>query len=112
MPKQAVEGLRITDAATLDAVIAVLAGTVNTRLVAALVAARRARGRPDRRGRPGRPLERGAAAPHRGRAARRPRPRRPAGSPSATPTLIADLVRHGYVPAIACLGVTMPRARC
>ena len=35
--KQAVDGLRITDAPTLDAVIAVLAGTINTRLVAALV---------------------------------------------------------------------------
>ena len=38
VPKQAVEGLRITDAATLEAVVAVLAGTVNTRLVAGLVA--------------------------------------------------------------------------
>ncbi len=34
-----VDGLRITDQATLDVVIAVLAGTVNTRLVAALVTA-------------------------------------------------------------------------
>jgi len=32
------EGLRITDAATLDVVVAVLAGTVNTRIVAGLVA--------------------------------------------------------------------------
>src|SRR5438128_9908686 len=31
-----VDGLRITDAATLDVVVAVLAGTVNTRFVAAL----------------------------------------------------------------------------
>ncbi len=36
--KQSVDGLRVTDADTLDAVVAVLAGTVNTRLVAALVA--------------------------------------------------------------------------
>lgn len=35
--KQAVDGLRITDAPTLDAVVAVLAGTINTRLVAHLV---------------------------------------------------------------------------
>jgi acetylglutamate kinase len=34
-----VEGLRVTDAATLEAVIAVLAGSANTDLVAALVAA-------------------------------------------------------------------------
>ena len=37
VPKQAIEGLRITDAATLEAVVAVLAGTVNTRLVSGLV---------------------------------------------------------------------------
>ncbi len=37
--KRQVDGLRITDAATLDVVVAVLAGTVNTRLVAALNAA-------------------------------------------------------------------------
>ena len=35
--KQAVDGLRITDGATLDAVVAVLGGTINTRLVAHLV---------------------------------------------------------------------------
>lgn len=35
--KQAVEGLRITDAATLEAVVAVLGGTINTRLVSHLV---------------------------------------------------------------------------
>ena len=39
VPKQAVDGLRVTDQATLDAVVAVLAGTVNTRLVAGLVGA-------------------------------------------------------------------------
>lgn len=35
--KHAVDGLRITDAPTLDAVVAVLGGTINTRLVAHLV---------------------------------------------------------------------------
>jgi len=34
-----VDGLRVTDAATLEAVVAVVAGTVNTRVVAALAAA-------------------------------------------------------------------------
>jgi acetylglutamate kinase len=39
IPKQQVDGLRVTDEATLEVVVAVLAGTVNTRLVAALNAA-------------------------------------------------------------------------
>lgn len=37
--KRQVDGLRITDAATLDVVVSVLAGTVNTRFVAALTTA-------------------------------------------------------------------------
>jgi acetylglutamate kinase len=37
--KRQVDGLRITDAATLDVVVGVLAGSINTRLVAALGAA-------------------------------------------------------------------------
>jgi len=37
--KRQVEGLRITDDATLDVVVAVLAGTINTRFVAALTTA-------------------------------------------------------------------------
>src|SRR5437879_869322 len=37
--KRQVDGLRITDEATLDVVVSVLAGAVNTRLVAALNAA-------------------------------------------------------------------------
>ena len=39
LPKHTVDGLRITDAATLDVVVGVLAGRVNTRLVAAIGAA-------------------------------------------------------------------------
>jgi acetylglutamate kinase len=39
LEKKQVDGLRITDAATLDVVVSVLAGAVNTRLVAALNAA-------------------------------------------------------------------------
>ena len=68
--KQAVDGLRITDAATLEAVVAVLAGTVNTRLVSRPGRARRARGRPDRRRRAGRrcrPSRRRIAPPTAGR---------------------------------------------
>jgi acetylglutamate kinase len=39
IPKQQVDGLRVTDARTLDVVVAVLAGAINTRLVAAVRAA-------------------------------------------------------------------------
>jgi acetylglutamate kinase len=39
IPKQQVDGLRITDARTLDVVVAVLAGSINTRFVAAINAA-------------------------------------------------------------------------
>jgi acetylglutamate kinase len=39
IPKQQVDGLRITDESTLQVVIAVLAGSINTRLVAAVNAA-------------------------------------------------------------------------
>jgi acetylglutamate kinase len=103
--KQAVEGLRITDAETLEAVIAVLGGTVNTRLVSGLVARGvRAVGltgadalvglatlAPPHRTADGRSVDLGLV-----------------GQPEAerTPTLMADLVRLGYVPALACLGVT------
>jgi acetylglutamate kinase len=103
VPKQAVDGLRITDAATLDAVVAILAGTVNTRLVAGLAAqgvravgltgadarvglATRA---PAHRTLDGRLVDLGLV-----------------GQPVAgEPTLVLDLVRLGYVPALACLGI-------
>ena len=39
IPKRTVDGVRITDGATLDIVLGVLAGRVNTRLVAAIGAA-------------------------------------------------------------------------
>ena len=47
--KRQVDGLRITDEPTLDVVVSVLAGAVNTRLVAALNDRRRRRRRADRR---------------------------------------------------------------
>lgn len=101
--KAAVDGLRITDAATLDAVVSALAGTINTRLVSALVlAGLRAVGLT------------GADA-----ASVRVRPAQPyraadgrlvdlglVGEPIPTqpPALVGDLVRLGYVPVVACLG--------
>jgi acetylglutamate kinase len=104
VPKVAVDGLRITDAATLEAVIAVLAGTINTRLVAALVAS----------GVPAVGLT-GVDAGL-GLSMRAPAHKTMdgqfvdlglVGQPSTdrTPTLLLDLLSHGYVPAIACLGV-------
>jgi acetylglutamate kinase len=105
VPKHAVDGLRITDAATLDAVIAVLAGTVNTRLVAALVTA----------GMPAVGLTGVDAAI--GLSSRAPAHRSVDGrlvdlglvgqpvAGSGQPRLLADLVGHGYVPVIACLGI-------
>jgi acetylglutamate kinase len=105
IPKQQVDGLRVTDARTLDVVVSVLAGAVNTRLVAAV---RRAGAHPvgltgadatvatvkraapivtvsgDRvdLGLVGAPIRNGA------------------------PRLLTDLVGQGYVPIVACIGAT------
>lgn len=105
LSKQTVDGLRITDAATLDAVVAALAGTVNTRLVAALsasgvravgltgadalvVPAARAAGH---RTLSGAVVDLGLV-----------------GEPllQRTPSLLMDLVQRGYIPVLACLGCT------
>ncbi len=105
LTKKTVEGLRVTDAATLDAVVAALAGTVNTRLVAALsavsvravgltgadglvVLATRA---PGHLALDGSVVDLGLVG-------------EPA--PDGSPALLGDLVRLGYVPVIACLGCT------
>jgi acetylglutamate kinase len=102
--KQAVDGLRVTDPDTLAAVVAVLAGSVNTRLVAALVAAgARAVGltgaddgvvpvekAPPHRSADGRVVDLGLVGRPRGRTA---------------PPLLVDLLGAGYVPVLACLGV-------
>ncbi len=102
--KVAIEGLRVTDAETLESVIAVLAGTVNTRLVAALVkTGMRAVGLT------------GADAAL-GLCARVPPHRTVDGSifdlgfvgqplVDRMPDLIADLLARHYVPVIATLGL-------
>ena len=102
-PKK-VDGLRITDADTLDAVIAVLAGSANTSLVAALVArgikavgltgvdagCGRASIAPPLRSTSGEIVDLGLV-----------------GDPTeADPALIRTLVETGYVPVVACLGVS------
>jgi acetylglutamate kinase len=105
IPKQQVDGLRVTDARTLDVVVAVLAGAINTRLVAAV---RKAGARPVgltgadasvvtvRRAMPtasvaGPTVDLGLV-----------------GSPinNGAPKLVMDLLSRGYVPVVACLGAT------
>jgi acetylglutamate kinase len=103
--KQQVDGLRVTDAATLDVVVAVLAGAINTRLVAAM------------RGAGGRPVGL-TAADATVATVRRAAPITSVagnrvdlglvGTPVAngSPALVTDLVAAGYVPVIACIGAT------
>lgn len=103
--KRQIEGLRITDAATLDVVVSVLAGTINTRFVAALGAAGvRAVGLSGVDGRCG--LS-NAAPPHRtvdGQSI----DLGVVGIPSADadPSVVGLLAANGFVPVIACIGVS------
>ncbi len=103
IPKVQVDGLRVTDAATLDVVVSVLAGAINTRLVAAV---RAAGARPVgltgadagvvsvRRATPllattGHKVDLGLV-----------------GAPVAngSPRLVTDLLAKRYVPIVACIG--------
>lgn len=105
IPKQQVDGLRVTDAATLDVVVSVLAGAINTRLVAAV------------RGAGGRPVGL-TAADATVAAVKRAAPITTVsgervdlglvGAPVANgvPALLADLLAGGYVPIVACIGAT------
>lgn len=101
--KRQVDGLRVTDEPTLDVVVSVLAGLVNTRLVAALGAA----GVPAvgltgadagvaqvRRARPH--VSTTGATVDLGRVGE------PVGKQA--PALLADLCRLGYVPVVASIG--------
>lgn len=102
--KRQVDGLRITDEATLDVVVAVLAGAVNTRFVAALNTAG-----PKAVGLTGADAGCGRSAPappHRtvdgqlvdlGRV----------GLPAETADMgvVTTLTRDGFVPVIACIGL-------
>ena len=102
--KRQVDGLRITDAATLDVVVAVLAGSINTRLVGRLVGA----GVPAV-GLTGADAACGLcdlAAPHRavdGRLVDLERVGIP--SPDADLRAVTTLAGSGFVPVIACIGV-------
>jgi acetylglutamate kinase len=103
--KRQVDGLRVTDASTLNVVVAVLAGAINTRLVAAV---RRAGAKPVgltgadatvvtvKRAAPiktvsGELVDLGLV-----------------GAPIANgrPQLLSDLLQRGYVPVVACVGAT------
>ena len=105
IPKQQVDGFRVTDARTLDVVVSVLAGAINTRLVAA--------------------VRRAGAAPVglTGADATVATVKRAApivtvagdrvdlglvGAPvrNGAPRLLTDLLARGYVPIVACIGAT------
>jgi acetylglutamate kinase len=103
--KQQVDGLRITDAATLDVVVAVLAGAINTRLVAAI---RRAGGKPvGLTGADATVATVKRAAPITTVAGTRV-DLGLVGAPvsNGAPALLADLLATGYVPVVACIGAT------
>jgi acetylglutamate kinase len=103
--KVQVEGIRVTDAATLDVVVAVLAGAINTRLVAAL---RAAGARPV--GLTG--ADAGVVSIRRASPLTTSTGERVSlglvGAPTnnGAPSLLTDLVAKGYVPVIACVGST------
>jgi acetylglutamate kinase len=102
--KRQVDGLRITDEATLDVVVMVLAGAVNTRFVAALVAAGvRAVGLTGADDGCGRSEP---APPHRavdGRSVDLGRVGIPAAGSDTT--LLMSLVGDGFVPVVASIGI-------
>jgi acetylglutamate kinase len=105
IPKRQVDGLRVTDAPTLDAVVAVLGGAINTRLVAAV---REAGGSPV--GLTG--ADAGVAVMKRARpiisTAGDTVDLGLVGTPAAggAPHLLVDLMARGYVPVVACVGAT------
>lgn len=105
IPKVQVDGLRVTDGPTLDAVVSVVAGAINTRLVAAL------------RGAGARPVGlTGADADV--ATMRRSKPIVSVAGPRVdlglvgapvnvgAPRLLTDLLARGYTPVVACVGAT------
>jgi acetylglutamate kinase len=103
--KRQVDGLRITDEPTLDIVVGVLAGLVNTRVVAALCAAGvQAVGLT---GADAGIARMKAAAPHRSAAGAMVdlgRVGEPLGKEK--PLLLIDLCRKGYVPVVSSIGAS------
>jgi acetylglutamate kinase len=103
--KRQVDGLRITDEPTLDVVVSVLAGLVNTRFVAALGAAGvQAVGLTGADAGVGRVK---AAPPHKttaGATIDLGRVGQPVGKDR--PSLLIDLCRKGYVPVVSSIGAS------
>ena len=102
--KRQVDGLRITDDATLDVVVSVLAGAVNTRFVAALTTAGvRAVGLTGADAGLGRSE---AAPPHRAVDGRMVDLGR-VGIPTAAAdvSVVTTLTAAGFVPVVACIGL-------
>ena len=103
--KQQVDGLRVTDQPTLNVVVSVLAGAINTRLVAAV---RRAGGKPV--GLTG--ADTAVATVRRAAAitsvAGATVDLGLVGAPvgNGRPQLLVDLTTRGYVPIVACIGAT------
>jgi acetylglutamate kinase len=105
IPKRQVDGLRVTDAPTLDVVVAVLAGAINTRLVAAV---RRAGVKPvGLTGADATVVTVKRTAPVTSVAGERV-DLGLVGAPVANgrPQLLSDLLTAGYVPIVACVGAT------
>jgi acetylglutamate kinase len=100
---KSVDGLRITDAATLDVVVSVLAGRANTALVAAIAAAGgRAVGLTGADGQNGLSTRAEKIQTASGASVDLGLVGQPAGSDAA---LLADLVAFGYVPVVCSIGV-------
>src|SRR5690606_16309133 len=102
IPKQQVDGLRVTDARTLDVVVAVLAGAINTRLVAAV---RRAGGKPVGLTGADASVATVKRTPPIATVAGARVDLGLVGSPinNGSPQLLTDLMARGYVPIVACI---------
>lgn len=105
IPKRQIDGLRVTDPPTLEIVVSVLAGAINTRFVAAINAAGgRAVGLTGADAGVG-PVKK--AAPHQtisGEVVDLGLVGEPIHAPA--PALVTSLVRGGFVPVIACIGAS------
>ena len=105
IPKRQVDGLRVTDGDTLNIVVSVLAGSINTKFVAAINAAGgKAVGLTGADAGVA-PVEK--AAPHKATSGETV-DLGMVGTPlkAASPELIETLCKAGYVPVIACVGAS------
>lgn len=105
IPKQQIDGLRVTDARTLDVVVSVLAGAINTRLVAAL---RAAGARPVGLTGADAAVVTVKRAPPIASVTSGKVDLGLVGSPihNGSPQLLTDLLTRGYLPVVACIGAT------